>query len=116
MWRQVAGELLGGGAEPQEHHPRSVEELRCPHPNQTLLPRVLERPRVERDVERARDVRRGAAVGLPQEPIPLEPTDVATDRHLGNAELASQLCDMNRLLRGDARQDPMTPIYGVSDA
>ena len=116
MGRQVAGELLRGRSDAQEHDARSVQQLSRAHADQSLLPSVLQGPRVEGDVEGPRDVRGGATVRLTQEAVPLEAADIAADRHLRDAQLARQLGDVDRLLRGDARQDPMPPIDGVSGA
>ena len=83
----------------------SPSSSRRAHPDQALLAGVLERAGVEGDVERAGQVGGRPAVRLAQEAVALEPADVAPDRHLGHAELAGQLADVDGLLVGDPLED-----------
>ena len=107
---QVASELLGRRADPDECRPGIFDESCRTHPDQPFLARVLKGTGVECHVEGARDVCRGPSVGLTQESVALQAPDVAPDRHLRDTQLASQLADMDRLLGGDAFEDAVAPV------
>ena len=107
---EVPGELLDRRADAEEDRPRALDQAGGAHRDQALLARVLQGARVERDVERAGQVGRRAAVGLAEEAVALEAPDVAADRHLGDAELARELADVDRLLVRDPLEDHVAAI------
>ena len=109
---QEPGELLGRGADPDEHDPGIAQQVGGAHPDPALLTGVLEGAGVERDIERAGEVGRRPAVGLSDEAVPLESPDVSPDGHLGHVELAGEVADVDGLVLGDVFEDPMAPVDG----
>ena len=55
----------------------------------------------------------GTAVGLAHEPVQLEAADVATDRHLGDAEVSGELRHVDGLFVGDPLEDLVASVDGV---
>ena len=82
------------------------------HPDDPLRGSVLQRAGVEQQLHGARDVRRRSAIGPSQKAVALETGDVTTDGHLGYAELAGELGDVDRLVLGHLLEDPMAAVNG----
>ena len=109
VWHE-AHELLCRRARTDEDRRSIADERDRGHRDQPLGGWVLQRARVERGIERAREVGCGAAVGAPQEAGPLELGDVAANRHLRDAELPCQLPYANRLVFGHALEDACATV------
>ena len=86
--RQGIGELLGGRTDPHEDGAIVFvcDQARRRHADQPLLAGMLQRARVEPEIEGSRQVGARPAVGPTQETISFESGDVPADRHLGDAE------------------------------
>ena len=101
---EQAREVLDGRADAEEHRAHADREVRRALGDQALLLGVVQRAGVGAHLERAHQVRRGAAVGAADEAVALEAAEVAPDGHLGDREVAGQRADLDRLVLGDPLQ------------
>jgi hypothetical protein len=111
--RGQPGELLHGGPDPDEHHPRIGGQFGGPHRDLPFLEGVVQRARVLRDLEAPAGADHpggGATVGPAHETVPVQAAQVPADGHLGYAELARQAAHLDRLVRRDPLQHLDPPL------